>query len=311
MGQWLLHHRGVLLATILFVMFAPAALFALPLALLLAATPPRTTREIVVAAIAGSFSIAWLITAGELPDQLMRAGIVIAVAVFVPGALYTRTTVTHRALLAIAMAAFAVGNMLYAVGSSWGELHWWVGHRAGYTARMLSSAMWIAQSPNGSGSSQFAQLVNDAVRFMSDYHAGIVALELTAGMVLGTAIYHRVAATPRGTAVGRLRDFRFNDQLGWLAIIPLGVVLLPKLAAARLAATNVLLVLGALYAIRGVAVIAFGISLLRIGGGLGVALVILAALLLLPVALPGAILLGVVDSGLDIRRRWSSPRTSE
>jgi hypothetical protein len=301
----------VLLATILFVMFAPAALFALPLALLLAATPPRTTREIVVAAIAGSFSIAWLITAGELPDQLMRAGIVIAVAVFVPGALYTRTTVTHRALLAIAMAAFAVGNMLYAVGSSWGELHWWVGHRAGYTARMLSSAMWIAQSPNGSGSSQFAQLVNDAVRFMSDYHAGIVALELTAGMVLGTAIYHRVAATPRGTAVGRLRDFRFNDQLGWLAIIPLGVVLLPKLAAARLAATNVLLVLGALYAIRGVAVIAFGISLLRIGGGLGVALVILAALLLLPVALPGAILLGVVDSGLDIRRRWSSPRTSE
>jgi len=311
MGQWLLRHRGVLLATLLFVMVAPAALFALPLALLLAATPPRATREIVVAAIAGSFSIAWLITAGELPDQLMRAGIVVAVAVFVPGALYTRTTVTHRALLAVAMATFAVGNMLYAVGSSWGELHWWVGHRAGYTARMLSSAMWMAQSNNGSGSYQFAELVNDAVRFMTDYHAGIVALELTAGMVLGTAIYHRVAAMPRGTAVGRLRDFRFNDQLGWVAIVPLGVVLLPKLAAARLAASNVLLVLGALYAIRGVAVIAFGLSLLRIGGSLGVAMVILAAFLLLPVALPGAILLGVVDSGLDFRKRWSSPRTGE
>jgi hypothetical protein len=311
MGQWLLHHRGVLLATILFVLFAPAALFALPLALLLAATPPRTTREIIVAAIAGSFSLAWLITAGELPDQLMRAGTVVAVAVFVPGALYTRTTVTHRALLAIAMAAFAVGNMLYAMGSSWGELQWWVGHRAGYTARMLSSAIWMAQSSNGSGSSLVAELVNDVVRFMTDYHAGIVALELTAGLVLGTAIYHRVSATPRGTAVGRLRDFRFNDQLGWVAMVPLGVVLLPKLAAARLAAANVLLVLGALYAIRGVAVIAFGLSMLRIGGGLVVALVALVALLLLPVALPGAILLGVVDSGLDIRRRWLSPRTSE
>lgn len=311
MGQWLLRHRGVLLTTILFVMFVPAALFALPLALLLAATPPRTKREIIVAAVAGSFSIAWLITAGELPDQLMRAGIVIAVTVFVPGAVYTRTSVTHRALLAVALAAFAVGNMLYVVGSSWGELHWWVGHRAGYTARVLSSAMWMAQDPTASGLSQVAQLVNDAVRFTADYHAGIVALELMAGMVLGTAIYHRVAATPRGTAVGRLRDFRFNDQLGWVAIVPLGVVLLPKLTAARLAAANVLLVLGALYAIRGVAVIAFGLSLLRVGGGLVAVLVALAALLLLPVALPGAILLGVVDSRLDIRRRWSSLRTSE
>ena len=311
MGQWLLRHRGVLLATILFVLFLPAALFALPLALLLAATPPRTKREIIVASIAGGFSIAWLITAGELPDQLLRAGIVIAVAVFVPGALYTRTTVTHRALLAVAMAAFAVGNMLYAVGSSWGELHWWVGHRAGYTARVLSSAMWLAQDPSASSMSQFAALVNDAVRFMTDYHAGIVAVELMAGMVLATAIYHRVAVTPRGTAVGRLRDFRFNDLLGWVAIVPLGIVLLPKLAAARLAATNVLLVLGLLYALRGAAVVAFGLSLLRVGGGLGVALVTVAALLLLPVALPGAILLGVVDSGLDIRRRWLSPRTSE
>ncbi|KPJ92241.1 MAG: hypothetical protein AMS18_07800 [Gemmatimonas sp. SG8_17] len=307
-GHWFARYRLVLLAGVVFVTFAQAALAALPLAALLVMTSVRTRRELVVAAIAGGLSLAWLFDAGSLPDQVVRTSAVLATASYALVTRFQNTTVIHRCLLAVAVTAVAVGGMLPALGSSWGELHWWVEYQVGCAARVASQLVWLVGNGTTSSAAQLSMWVSDSVRFMSDYFAGILALQLIAGLYLATAIYHRVAPKPHGPGLGKFTSFRFNEQVGWAAIAALLVVLLPKLAAFKVGAVNLLLVMGTLYALRGVAVAGFGIQLLAGGRVLLIVVAAVAASLMLPIALAGAILLGVVDSGLDLRRRWLSPR---
>jgi hypothetical protein len=307
-GHWLVRHRLVLLAGVAFVTFAHAALAALPLAALLAMTSLRTRRELVVAAIAGGLSLAWLFDAGGLPDQVVRASAIIATAAYVSATRFLDSTVIHRCLLAVGVVAITVGSMLFAFGSSWGELNWWVEYQVGYSARVASQLVWLVGNGSTASSARLAAWMDNSVRFMADYFAGILALQLTAGLCLATAIYRRVALKPHGLGLGKFNSFRFSEQLGWVAIAALLVVLLPKLAVFKLGALNLLLVMGTLYALRGFAVAVFGIQLLAGGSGLMIVVAALAACLMLPIALAGAILLGVVDSGLDLRRRWLTPR---
>ena len=64
------------------------------------------------------------------------------------------------------------------------------------------------------------------------------------------------------------------------------------------------------YVLRGAAVMSFGIQLF---GGRWPVYFLLGLLLvfLLPVFLGGAILLGVLDAGLDLRHRWAASRSRE
>ena len=309
--RWARQQGPLVVAAILFLAVAPLTLIALPLAALLVISPPRSSRATFVAAVAGGFSLAWLAQSGNLPDQLVRSATLISATVFVLSARYTAAPVTHRALLAVMTAALAVGGMLLALGSSWSELRWWVGHRVGFLASQIMGIVWQGggprTTPGGPTPQELADLV---VRLMADYYPAILALALMAGLGIATAIYHRVAMRPFGTPVGRLREFRFSEHIGWLAVIPLIVVLIPKLAAAKISAINILVVTGTLYALRGVAVAAFGLQLFAGASGLLTVFVVVAAILLLPVAFGGAILLGVVDAGLDLRRRWTTPPAS-
>ncbi len=307
--RWLAGHRLLVLAGLAYVIFAPAALFALPLAALLVATSLRTRQESLIAAVAGGLSLMWLLAAGDLPDQLVRASAVIATGVFVTATHFTRAPVIHRALSAVITAAVAAGVLLLVMGSSWNEAHWWVEYRAGYLARVASQLFWVVGDGGTTSSTQIAQVVSRIVRFQADYFPAVAALRIMAGLALATAIYHRVAVKPYGPGLAGFRSFRFTEHLGWAAIVPLLVVLIPQLAAAKLGAINLLLVLGALYALRGVAVVAFGLQLMGAGSGLLIAFVVVAAILILPLVLAGAILLGVADSGLDLRRRWTRPPT--
>lgn len=305
-GQWIARHRLLLVATVLFLLFAPAALFAVPLALLLAFTGARSRSALVTMALAGGFSAFWLLQPGNLPDQVVRAGTLIASVVFVLGARLTAATVTHRALASVALAAVAVGNLLYSLESSWQELSWWVERSASQVARQQEFGVWMMCYGGETADNQLSEVLEQTVRFVADYHAAIVAVQLMAGLALATAIFHRVARQPVGAGLGRFRDFRFNDNLGWVAIVPLLVIVIPGLGAFRLIAGNVLLVFGVLYAMRGLSVAACGLERAGRNRGLSIVLSIAVALLILPIALAGAILLGVVDSRLDLRARMGS-----
>jgi len=293
-----------------FAVFAPAGLATLPLAVLVLLSRPRTVAEVTAAAIAGGFSLWWLIQPGTIADQTARAAAVIGTAAFVLATRFFRSSLTHRTLFAAAAAAVALGLMFLAGPWAWSDVRFWVEHRTGFAVRVVLGPFWMTQSGSASASAgtlaDLERWFDMSVRLLADQYAAVLALQLMAGLALAWTIYRRVAREPEGDAPGRFRDFRFTEHLGWLAVVALTTVLIPRLAAAKLAAANLLLVTGVLYAVRGAAVATFGLAAAG-GTGFGtIALIALAVLFILPAMAAGAIVLGVVDAGLDLRRRWSA-----
>jgi len=305
-------------AWVVLAVFAPPGVAAIPLAGLLLASHPRTGRELLVMGVAGGGGIWWLLQAGELPDQFLRAAVVIAAAALVALTILTRATYSHRTVLAAAIALVATSALLLALGSSWEAVRWWVEYRAGLTARAFvgQAAALMPATPGGHGGpltltgSQLADLeawFDAFTRTLGEFAPALLALQLLAGFAVAGATYRRIAATPVGVLPGRFRDFRFSEHLGWAAVVPLVVVVLPWLAAAKLAAANLLAVAAVLYAVRGMAVAAFGLGVAGVGGFFLWAALIAIFILMLPFVVGGAILLGVLDAGLNLRRRWTTP----
>jgi hypothetical protein len=126
----------------------------------------------------------------------------------------------------------------------------------------------------------------------------LLALESLAALGLAWAVYHRLSAVKIGPMLGPLTEFRFNDQIIWALAVGLTLTLLPAFNDGRNAGFNLLLFFGALYAIRGLGVLAW------ISKGRYVFIIVLSLIpqgvLLLGVL---ALALGLGDTWLDLRRR--------
>jgi Predicted membrane protein (DUF2232) len=85
----------------------------------------------------------------------------------------------------------------------------------------------------------------------------LLALESVLALALAWTMYHRLGRARLGPPLGLLRDFRFNDQLIWGLIVGLTVVFLPTLSSLRGLGLNLLVFFGALYALRGLAVLSW------------------------------------------------------
>lgn len=135
----------------------------------------------------------------------------------------------------------------------------------------------------------------------------LLALESLAALALAWATYHRIGRARLGSPLGRLRDFRFNDQLVWGLIVGFIIVFLPTLGAFRGLGRNLLVFLGALYAVRGLGVLAWFISP---GMIMQTALVAFAVILwplaqaMVPYAAIATFGLGLGDTWAD----WRKPR---
>jgi hypothetical protein len=101
--------------------------------------------------------------------------------------------------------------------------------------------------------------------------------------------------------LGRLRDFRFSDHLIWVLIGALAVLVMRLGPVESRIALNLLVFMGALYALRGFAVFVFlakGIQSIP-----AMILGLVALVVLYPVALTAALMMGVSDTWLDVRNR--------
>ena len=126
----------------------------------------------------------------------------------------------------------------------------------------------------------------------------LLALESLAALGLAWSVYHRLSAVRIGQPLGPLTEFRFNDQLIWALAVGLTLSLLPAFSDGRNAGFNLLLFFGALYAVRGLGVLAWILK------GRYVFIIVLS---LIP---QGFFLLGLLslalglgDTWLDLRRR--------
>src|SRR3954463_18500 len=139
----------------------------------------------------------------------------------------------------------------------------------------------------------------DVMRALPDKTASflpaLLALESLAALALGWGIYDRISQVKIGPTLGPLTEFRFNDQLVWGVAVGATLCLRPASAEGRPAGLNRLSFFGALYLIRGLAVLAC------IARGRYAVIIILS--LIPQVFVVVTLALGFGDTWLDLRRR--------
>lgn len=292
-------------------------LVALSVAALTAITV-RDRRTLLLGIPAAFIALLWLALPGTPPDQVVRSAALIAVVAFVITTLFTDWSVTHRGLASVVTATMGTTGLFVVFGWSWDRLHWWMAHQTAIALRLVLSGLWNVARLQGDGQvsgasatmlGRFESGYADAVRTIANLFPASTALQMLIGMGVGAAIYYRLTGQPVGRMPGRFSAFRFSEHVGWAAVIPLAILLLPKLDAVKLLAWNLLTVTGALYALRGAAVVTFAGQ--RWGSPVLYVLGAVMLFFMLPFVPAVALLLGVLDSGLDLRRRWSAPLARE
>jgi hypothetical protein len=126
----------------------------------------------------------------------------------------------------------------------------------------------------------------------------LLALESLAAMALGWALFQRMTKVAIGPPLGRLRDFRFNDQLIWGVAVGASIFLLPAFSEGRNAGLNLLVFFGFLYTLRGMGILAW-MSRTRAVAFMLIALAVFAW----PIVTALAFGLGLGDTWLDLRTR--------
>ena len=101
-------------------------------------------------------------------------------------------------------------------------------------------------------------------------------------------------------ALGSVKNFRFNDHLIWMLVVGLFLLFTRWSEPLQRVGSNAVVFIGALCAVRGAAVIVFitgGLSIL------GYAMTIFGLVIVPPIVLGGAVLIGIADIYLDFRKR--------
>ena len=298
-----------------FVLWAPPSLVGLPCAALLILAPTDQQRPgwaQPIAGLIGAVSLALLVlsaSAGSRLAAVTSAYIVLATAVFVSLVLLKPDSILRQAWRAIVAAALAtalliqvVWGHLFSGSEAWASLAWEATRQASFAMRTM-----VEVAPDA------FPLYEPVVRFVSLTWPGMLALQTLAGLALAWQLHLRLASPPLaggGIALARFKDFWMGDGWVWGIVAWLGVLILPVSGALHVAGTNVGLIAGTLYVLRGAAIVetfaeAFGIS--------AIALVIAgatAAALAVPLVfvLPGLCTLGITDTWYQYRRRLAEAR---
>jgi hypothetical protein len=136
----------------------------------------------------------------------------------------------------------------------------------------------------------------------------LLALESLAALALAWALYHRLSRARIGPAMGRLREFRFNDQLVWGLVVGLTATFLGTLEPFRGVGRNLLFFFTALYALRGCGVLAWFLAPRHLALGLGVSLLLLLVPIIDVFAGLGLVALAVAAFGLGLSDTWNDWR---
>jgi hypothetical protein len=207
-----------------------------------------------------------------------------------------------RALLAV-LGAFLSAAVLFVSGSaSFAQIDATVGDRLRASAAAVIST-WSGRPEFERVGDQVTSAVNGAVELQAMLYPALLALASVAALAVAWWGYRRMSGGG-ARPLGPLREFRFHDGLVWLLVVGIVLMVLPSNDAAGRTGSNLLTFMAALYAVRGLAV------LLVVGGAPGPVGVLIGAVLfvlLYPLAVVTAVLVGLSDTWLDIRTRRRAP----
>ena len=200
--------------------------------------------------------------------------------------------ILDRSLLAVAIAAGTVGAM----GAVRPEL---LAGLDGHIAGQFEQALALYDfEPLGGPAAEMA--VRRFAAVWGVVYPGLLVLASLSALAVTAYVLGRI----RGEASGLppLRRFRFGEQVAWVLVVGLALLVLPVGGWAERVGGNIVMVMGGLYALRGVAVlVCAGGSLIRsrrVAAVLGI-----AAVVLYPVTIGAALVVGVSDTWLDLRSR--------
>lgn len=209
---------------------------------------------------------------------------------------------SSRALGAVAGAGIVAAGVLRGSPGMWSAVDWRVRERL---AEGVGSALALFESWQGADGlpEGLEASVMRTAEVQADLFPAFLGLSSLAGLAVSWWAYRKLAEGESG-ALGRLREFRFNDQLVWLFIGGLLTLVVGLGEGWSRAGSNTVVFMGTLYALRGAAVVLFlngGISLL------GAIVLGLGMLFVAPILLAGALFIGLGDTWLDVRNRVRTP----
>jgi hypothetical protein len=288
---------GLALAATAFSVVNAGLLLFTPLALLLLTQSPRRPWLVGL----GAFLLVISFTGrGEDPLWYFERGWVLVLGAWfvIAVVFWPRASFISRALGAVGATVLTAALLLASRQGGFSTLDWWIAERLRSGASEMA-ALWSS----GVGFERVAQQLADSAHRVAELqvmlYPALLALASLAALGVAWWAYGRLV-DPTTEPLGRLREFRFDDALVWLLIAGVMVLLMPLDAGGTRFGTNVLVFMGALYVLRGIAV------LVAIAGAMtGLAMFAAAVLLLLlyPLVLTAAAIVGLSDTWLDIRAR--------
>jgi hypothetical protein len=291
----------LVVGVIAFAIWAPPSLVGLPCAALLAAAPDRSARTRIAAALLGATSLALLAVPGGRLAAVIAAYTVLLTAAFVAGAVLAPTGLLRQALRALCFAGVGTALLVRLVwgAGGWGTLAWEATREAGLAMRFI-----VELRPDA------FTLYEPVVRFVSATTPGMLALQSLAGLALAWQWHVHLAAQPLGAPLAPFREFRIGDGWVWGVVAWLGLLVAPVSGVVKLAGINLGFVLGALYVLRGAAIVVSFAQALGVSAIALVVAAITAAALALPLLflLPGLCTLGITDTWYQYRRRLAARR---
>ncbi len=294
-SHWL-RAAGLFLATMSLAVGTPLVLVALPLAILVLVAPGQRLTALLVA---GTALLLTMAGGGGSGMWYMERGwaILVGGCFAVLTLRWPQKDFVPRALAALAVAFAAAGLILLVRPGEWAVVDWVVHTRF---VRAASTALEALQVVRGSAvPAAMAGMVHRAADFQGVVFPALLGLSSLSGLGVAWWLYVRLVHGS-GEGLRGLREFRFNDQLVWVFIAGVVLVLLHAGGGLERAGANALVFMGALYVLRGVAVLVFVGGSVSLFGWLAI---LLAIVFLAPVVVAATLVVGLGDTWIDVRER--------
>ena len=290
-SDWL--RAGVLFVLVLLTSTArPSVLVAVPFLVLVATNLPHRYAILSATLIAmlivmiGPYDGMWYLERGW---ALLLGGSFVGLSIVRP-----KMKISDRALEAVFGALMVLVILVTLIPGAWNVVDWVISDRVRATVTQviaLGGSEWLTPA--------FISALYQTAEVQVLIFPALTALASMSALLLSWWLFTLFSGRSE-EVLGSVKNFRFNDHLIWIFVVGLFLLFTRWSEPLQRVGSNAVVFIGALCAVRGAAVIVF------ITGGfsvLGYAMTIFGLVIVPPIVLGGAILIGIADIYLDFRKR--------
>ena len=290
-SDWL--RAGVLFVLVLLTSTArPSVLVAVPFLVLVATNLPHryailgATLIAMLIVMIGPYDGMWYLERGW---ALLLGGSFVGLSIVRP-----KMKISDRALEAVFGALMVLVILMTLIPGAWNVVEWVISDRVRATVAQviaLGGSEWLTPA--------FISALYQTAEVQVLIFPALTALASMSALLLSWWLFTLFSGRSE-EVLGSVKNFRFNDHLIWIFVVGLFLLFTRWSEPLQRVGSNAVVFIGALCAVRGAAVIVF------ITGGfsvLGYAMTIFGLVIVPPIVLGGAILIGIADIYLDFRKR--------